>query len=187
MRKNWRRLTRPRFGHLLTGLEIYSVVFYIPKGVGADPGATADAANTAGVRKADLAHAISHIGPDAHQHLNNASNLFRVDLVDDDQGNPMYNAGVGATPIAADGGLPDSVGTGTPGVVTVQSFRERAGLIETGAFDVRIILTEEPKGIADIIADPSILIDVVNGSVTTLTKGATLKGASTLPADKPAN
>ena len=98
------------------GLEIYSLVFYIKKGAGVDPGATADAANTAGVRKADLAHAISHIGPDAHQHLNNASNLFRVDLVDDDQGDPMYHAGVSATMIAADSGLPDSVGTVVPQV-----------------------------------------------------------------------
>ena len=162
------------------GLEIYSVVFYIRKGAGADPGDTADAAASAGVRKADLAHVISHIGPDAHQHLNKASNLFQVDLVDDDQGDPMYHVGVSATEIAADG-APGTSGSGTPGVVAVQSFRERAGLIETGAFDVRIILTEEPKGIADIIKDPSILIDVVNGSVTTLTAGATLKGASTLP------
>ena len=153
------------------GLEIYSLVFYIPKGTGADPGDTANATTAAGVRKADLAHVISHYGPDAHQHLNKASNLFQVDLVDNDEGDPMYNMGVGQT----------GIGAGVPGVVAVQSFRERAGLLETGAFDVRIILTEEPKGIDDIIKKPEMLIDVMNGSVTKLTKGATLKGASTLP------
>ena len=158
------------------GFEIYSLVFFIPKGLGADPGATADASAGRGIRKYDRAHAIAHFGPDAHQHLNAASNEFQVDLVDDDEGDARYNAGV------SDDGVGDADGTaGTPGVVAVQSFRERAGLIETGAFDVRIILTEEPKGIAGIITDPSILIDVVNGSATKLTAGATLKGGSVTP------
>ena len=161
--------------------EIYSFVFFIPKGIGTAPWvddtSTDDAAATRGIRKASLDHAIAHFGPLAHHHLNNPSNQFQVDLVDDDQGNPMYNAGVSETAIAADGD-PGTAGSGTPGVVAVQSFRERTGLIETGVFDVRIILTEEPKGIADIIKDPSILIDVVNGSATKLTVGATIKGGT---------
>ena len=155
------------------GFEIYSLVFFIPKGLGSDPGDTADAKAGRGIRKYDRAHAIAHFGPDAHQHLNAASNQFQVDLVDDDEGDAMYNVGVSDVEVG------DGDGTaGTPGVVAVQSFRERAGLIETGVFDVRIILTEEPRGIADMIADPSMLIDVVNGSATKLTAGATLKGAT---------
>ena len=59
-----------------------------------------------------------------------------------------------------------------PGVVAIQALRERAGFIETGAFDVRIILTEEPTG--GLTTD---LINVVNGSATAIAKGATLKGA----------
>ena len=160
------------------GFEIYSLIFFIPKGISGVTdkalGEGSDATATRGIRKYDRAHAIAHFAPDAHQHLNDASNEFQVDLVDDDEGDPMYNTGVG--PEA------DAATSGTPGVVAVQSFRERAGLIETGVFDVRIILTEEPKGIADIIKDPSKLIDVMNGSATTLTAGATLKGASETPA-----
>ena len=164
-------------GGTAVGFEIYSLIFFIPKGISGVTdkvlAAGSDAAATRGIRKYDRAHAIAHFAPDAHQHLNDASNEFQVDLVDDDEGDPMYNTGVG--PEA------DAATSGTPGVVAVQSFRERAGLIETGVFDVRIILTEEPKGIADIIEDPSKLIAVMNGSSTKLTKGATLKGASTLP------
>ena len=167
-------------GGPVEGFEIYSLVFFIPKGLGGDPGDTADAAASRGIRKYDRAHAIAHFGPDAHQHLNAASNQFQVDLVDDDEGDPMYNMGVG--PVEA-----DAATSGTPGVVAVQSFRERAGLIETGVFDVRIILTEEPRGIADMIADPSMLIDVVNGSATKLTAGTTLKGGSTDLPRKPPN
>ena len=158
--------------------EIYSFVFFIPKGVGNTPWvtdalATGDAAATRGIRKASLDHAIAHFGPKAHHHLNNPSNQFQVDLVDDDEGDARYNVGVSEDEVGDVDGI-----AGTPGVVAVQSFRERTGLIETGAFDIRIILTEEPKGIADIIADPSILIDVVNGSATKLTVGATIKGGT---------
>ena len=167
-------------GGTAVGFEIYSLIFFIPKGVsGVTDKALAegsDAAATRGIRKYDRAHAIAHFAPDAHQHLNAASNEFQVDLVDDDEGDAMYSVGVSDVEVG------DVDGTaGTPGVVAVQSFRERAGLIETGVFDVRIILTEEPKGIADIIKDPSKLIDVMNGLATTLTAGATLKGASVAP------
>ena len=81
-------------GGPVEGFEIYSLVFFIPKGLGGDPGATADAKATRGIRKYDRAHAIAHFGPDAHQHLNAASNQFQVDLVDDDEGDAMYNVGV---------------------------------------------------------------------------------------------
>ena len=78
------------------GHEIYSLVFFIPRGKGAgggpasDVGVSADNTVTRGIRKYDRAHAIAHFGPDAHQHLNKKSNEFQVDLVDDDQGDPQY-------------------------------------------------------------------------------------------------
>ena len=166
--------------------EVYSFVFFIPQGVGNEPWPKpaplapdpprADALVSRGIKKSTSDHVIAHFGPGAHHHLNQASNQFRVDLVDDDQGNPGYNVGVSDTAIAADGGA-DTAGTGTPGVVTVDKVRERAGFIETGDFDVRIILTEEPKG--GFTED---LIDVENGSVAEILKGATLKGTSVTPA-----
>ena len=164
--------------------EIYSFVFFIPQGKGKgdapdpkDDKKFADAEVSRGISKASLDHAIAHFGPGAHHHLNKASNQFRVDLVDDDQGNPQYNSGVSATPIATDG-LPPTDGSGTPGVVTVDPLRERAGFIESGPFDVRLILTEEPRG--GLTTD--LIMVEGGGSATAVTKGATLKGAHTLPA-----
>ena len=122
-----------------------------------------------GIRKADLDHVTSHFDPDGpgdglpHQHLNAQSNLFQVDLVDDDEGLAAYsNSLTGAPP----------TDEGVPGVVTIDQLRERAGFIESGPFDVRIILTEEPKG--GLTTD---LIQVDGGGAATkVTKGATLKG-----------
>ena len=161
--------------------EIYSFVFFIPQGVGNEPDPKddkkfEDALVTRGIKKSSLDHAIAHFGPGAHHHLNKASNEFRVDLVDDDQGNPQYNSGVSATPIAANGD-PGTAGSGTPGVVTVDPLRERAGFIESGPFDVRLILTEEPRG---GLTPANILVEG-GGSATKVTKGATLKGAYALP------
>ena len=80
------------------GFEISRLVFFIPRGLSGVTdkalGEGSDAAVSRGVRKADFAHVISHFGPEAHQHLNNASNQFNVDLVDADQGNPLYNKGI---------------------------------------------------------------------------------------------
>ena len=92
--------------------EIYSLVFFIPKGL--PPATSSDVelakgkdANVArGIRKYDRAHAIAHFGPDAHQHLNAASNEFQVDLVDDDEGDPEYSKIISsstAARITADG------------------------------------------------------------------------------------
>lgn len=157
--------------------EISKLVFFIPKASGAaDPGATGDAKISRGIRKADLAHAIAHFGPDAHQHVNKASNRLEIDLVDVDQGNPMYTVGVGDTEAAAAGGVPDAttnLGSGTPGVVTIDQLRERSGFIETGPFDVRIILTEEPKG----GLTPDLIMVDGGGTATAVTKGVSLKGA----------
>ena len=69
-------------------------MFFIPQAKGNEPDpkddkAFADAKVSRGISKATLDHAIAHFGPGAHHHLNKASNQFRVDLVDDDQGNPI--------------------------------------------------------------------------------------------------
>ena len=169
------------------GFEISKLVFFVPKGVSgvtdADLALEKDAAVARGIRKADFAHVISHFGPEAHQHLNNPSNQFNVDLVDADQGDPMYNEGISADPVtgatvATTTGTTayNASGSGTPGVVTIDQLSQRAGFIETGPFDVRIILTEEPKG--GLTAD-MILVDG-GGAATSVTKGVTLRGA--LPA-----
>ena len=167
--------------------EISKLVFFIPKGIGGDPGDTADAKVTRGIRKADLGHVIAHFGPEAHQHLNKASNQLEIDLVDADQGDPMSYKGTDADmPIteatvaglatATDGTGYNGAGSGTPGVVTIDQLRERAGFIETGPFDIRIILTEEPKG---GLTTDMIVVDG-GGAATAISKGTTLKGA--LPA-----
>ena len=170
------------------GFEISTLVFFIPKGTSGTTDANLvlgkDATVTRGVRKADFAHVISHFGPDAHQHLNNPSNQFNVDLVDADQGNPRYNKGISEDGVtgATVGGTDDDAtaynasGSGTPGVVTIDQLNQRAGFIETGPFDVRIILTEEPKG---GLTTDMILVEG-GGSATAVTKGVSLRGA--LPA-----
>ena len=164
--------------------EIYSLVFFIPKGI--PPPTSADAelakgkdANVArGIRKYDRTHAISHFGPDAHQHLNDKSNEFQVDLVDDDEGDPEYSkiiSSSAAARITVDGGETGILGSGTPGVVSITRILARSGFrpIETGPFDVRIILTEEPRD--GFTAD---MVMVENGTAGTPVKGLTYKGAS---------
>ena len=104
--------------------EIHTLLISIPKGA---------------LNQADIAH-VTAIRNDAHvQHTSAAVAVYRVDLVDDDQGNPQYNRGVTTASVVA-----VNASGGTPGVVAIQTLRERAGFIEIGAFDVRIILTEEP-------------------------------------------
>ena len=136
-----------------------------------------DAEVTRGVRKASRDHAIAHFGPAAHHHLNNASNEFRVDLVDDDQGNANYYNITGNNTVSAvsSGDEPNIVGDGTPGVATVKRILDRTGFrpIETGPFNVRIILTEEPRG--GLTADK---INVVNGKAGTPVKGLTYTGGN---------
>ena len=119
-----------------------------------------------GIRKASLDHVVAHFDPDGpgdglpHQHLNAQSNLFQVDLVDNDEGLAAYS-----NSLAVDAA---TTAEGVPGVVTVDQLRERAGFIESGPFDVRIILTEEPKG--GLTTD---LIQVDGGgSATKIVKGA---------------
>ena len=167
-----------------SGFEVYSLVFFIPKGITGVVDkdlATKDATVTRGIRKYDRAHAIAHFAPDAHQHLNAASNEFQVDLVDDDQGDPEYAVLTGpitARDVALTGSPPNddptaNRGSGTPGVVSIMRTVDRAGFIESGDFDVRIILTEEPMGEDGLTAD-KILVE--NGSAKSVVKGAIYKG-----------
>ena len=142
-------------------LEIHTLLFSIPPGK---------------MEQADIAHVTAVRNADHHGfHTNGRVKVYRVDLVDDDQGNPKYNSGVSAAMIATNGDS-DTSGSGTPGVVAIQSLREDRGLIYTGPFTVRVILTEEPTG-----GLTKELIDVRNGEATQVTKGTTLKGGSSTP------
>ena len=164
------------------GFEVYSFVFFVPRGVGNAPDPKddkdgADALVGRGIKKSSSDHVVAHFGPAAHHHLNAASNQFRVDLVDDDQGNPNYTVGVSDVAVAANGdpdyGTDATPGSGIPGIVGIDQLRERTGFIESGAFDIRILLTEEPKG--GFTTD---LIEVENGTATKVTPGATIDGGS---------
>ena len=78
--------------------------------------------------------------------------FIRVDLVEKDEGNPKYSKIVsGSLEVAEDG---------DPGVVAISKVIDRSlvSAVETGPFDIRIMLTEEP---AEFTAD---YIRVVNGS-----------------------
>ena len=102
-----------------------------------------------------------------------------MDLVDDDQGDAEYAVLTGpitARDIALTGLPPNdnptaNRGSGTPGIVSIMRTVDRAGFIESGDFDVRIILTEEPMG--GLTTDK---IMVENGSAKSVVKGATYKG-----------
>ena len=182
--------------------EISELVFFIPIGRSGTTdkllGTGEDAKVTRGIRKADFDHVISHFGPDAHQHLNKASNRYEIELVDADQGDPQYAEimGIsGAADVAMDGnddtdtdadGTLDE-GSGTPGVVSIMRTASRAGFIESGDFEVRIILTEEPMG--GLTADK---IMVTNGVAKSVVKGVTYRGghpviAAAPDADVPVN
>ena len=150
---------RDRGGQGSGGLEIHTLFFTIAKSA---------------LNQADQGHVIAvRRGDHAHQHTSGLSNSLKVQLVDDDEGNPQYNMGVSANPVVAASGTPPE-GDGTPGVVAVQKLLEREGFIETGDFVVKIILTEEPRG--GLTTD---LIKVVNGSAKSVAKGTSLKGALT--------
>ena len=60
----------------------------------------------------------------------------------------VQRLGVSTITTLLNAGVALNAAGGTPGVVAIQTLRERAGFIETGPFDVRIILTEEPKGVS---------------------------------------
>ena len=82
----------------------------------------------------------------------NGPHFIRVDLVEKDEGDPNYQA---LTP----SGLMDKM-DGEPGVVAISKVVQRSlvSAVETGPFDIRVMLTEQPK---EFTADH---IRVVNGS-----------------------
>ena len=139
-----------RSGQTVAGLEIHTLLFSLGKGV---------------LNQADIAHTIK-VREGHDEHTNDRSNVYRIDLVDNDEGDAKYNTTISS--------LATGAAAGVPGVVAIQPLRERRGFIETGVFDVRVILTEEPKD--GLTTD---LVAVKNGTATKVTKGTTLKGAIT--------
>ena len=167
--------------------EIYHLSFYVPRAVPKIDGNRRIVNPTYwGIKNL----ALDHVGLDfpnadgnkSHAHFNKPSNVFTIDLVDDDEGDPEYSritSNSAAVRITAEGGDPGTDGSGTPGVVSITRILDRSGFrpIETGPFDIRIILTEEPKG--GFTTD---LIQVDGGTAGTPVKGLTYKGASAAPA-----
>ena len=178
--------------------EIFHLSFYVPRANAVIVGNRRVVSTTTwGIKNL----ALDHVGldfpqtdnpetPKSHAHFNKPSNVFTIDLVDDDQGNPRYNrittnstvaaaAETGLPPLGDDGAVvPGNRGSGTPGVVSITRILERSGFrpIETGPFHVRIILTEEPKG--GFTAD---MIEVDGGRAGEPVKGLTYKGAAAEP------
>ena len=71
-------------------------------------------------------------------HHSTGPKFIRVDLVEKDEGDPKYSK-------IASGGLTAAM-SGDPGVVAITKVVDRSlvSAVETGPFDVRIMLTEEP-------------------------------------------
>ena len=134
--------------------EIHTLLFSIPADV---------------MERADIGYVTKERNDPAHaESMNKKVDVFRVDLVDNDEGEAKHNMSVGAT----------AVGEGVPGVVAIQPLRERSGFIEAGpTFTVRVILTEEPK---DGLTPALVKATNADESQTKVVKGATLKGANTL-------
>ena len=68
--------------------------------------------------------------PKSHGHFNKSSNVFTIDLVDDDEGDPEYSmitSNSAAARITAEGGDAGTAGSGTPGVVSITRILDRSG------------------------------------------------------------
>ena len=169
--------------------EIYKLSFFMPRAIAGKAGGRRIVAKTPtgyGVKNAALDHFAASFDSSAdadkdnsHAHYNGASNVFTLDLVDNDEGDANYRrivSNLGIEGIADDLKTvsTDSAAAGRPGVVAVIQALDRTAFqpVVTGPFNVRIILTEEPKG--GLTTD---LIEVVNGTAMAVTKGVTLKGA----------
>ena len=104
-------------------------------------------------------------------HWNKVSNVFQIDFVGTDDGYAKYEqdlAGVTDTTVilTGEGALAVSPAAGIPGVVSIDRVLERSPIV-TGPFDVRIILTEEPRmgTTSGLTAD---MIQVDGGSATVI-------------------
>ena len=102
-------------------------------------------------------------------HQNTYSNVFQVHFVKADAGLAKHSS-LAATPVAVDQGV--------PGVVSIDRILDRSGFtpIETGAFNVRVILTEEPRmGDKSGLTTDMVMVEG-GGSVTAVTPGLTYDG-----------
>ena len=114
------------------GLEIHTLYFSIPGGVVAE--ASRDAIITARTGKHLHTNAISAVlGSDD-------ANPLRVDMVDDDEGDPNYDQIRGTTVVAIEdvATTPDD---GVPGVVYITA----PNIVVRGEYYAHILLTEQPK------------------------------------------
>ena len=169
--------------------EIYKLSFFMPRAIAGKAGGRRIVSQDPtgyGVKNAALDHFAASFDSssdadddNSHAHYNGASNVFTLDLVDDDEGDANYrrivsNSGIETITVTGDAVSTDSAAAGRPGVVAVIQALDRTAFqpIVTGPFNVRIILTEEPKD--GLTTD---LIEVVNGTAATVTKGLPLKGA----------
>ena len=122
------------------------------------------------VQDATLSEVIRQRKGEHEPHWNVVSNIFQIDFVEVDDGDAKTVARV------------DTAGVGTPGVVSIDRILDRSTFspIETGPFNVRVILTEEPRmGDASGLTTDMIQVDG-GGSATAVTAGLTYKaGANT--------
>ena len=108
-------------------------------------------------------------------HSNTWGEVFTVNFVMADDGDPKWNT-LAATPADPD--------AGTPGVVSIDRILSRSGFtpIEAGNFNVRVILTEEPRmGDKSGLTPDMIQVDVVGtggGKAVRVTPGVTYKGGA---------
>ena len=121
---------------------------------------------------------------------------LRADLVGADEGNPRYRDDAGVL-ITADDPAPATRDTwadttnmmtnpgGYPNVVSITKLTGTSRDItirETGAFDVKVVLTEEPH--ADYLEnDGANLVEVSNGRATAITRGLTFGSGGEGPRD----
>ena len=116
--------------------------------------------------------------------LTEGPRTLRVDLVGADEGNPRYRNDMGVL-IAADDPIATTRNTwadttnrmtnpgGYPNVVSITKLTGTSRDItirETGAFDIKVVLTEEPH--ADYLGNNGAdLVEVTNGKATAITRG----------------
>ena len=96
------------------------------------------------------------------------SDALMIELVGAEGGDAKYRK----SPYGAD----DGVDAGTPGVVSIKRLLDRSGFsaIETGAFDVRVILTEKPAG---GLTAAMVMVEG-GGSATAVAEGLTVDGGT---------
>ena len=123
------------------------------------------------VQDATLSEVIRQRKGEHEPHWNVVSNVFQIDFVEEDDGDAKTG----------------HWGSGTPGVVTIDRILDRSAFspIETGPFNVRVILTEEPRmGLESGLTTDLIQVDG-GGSATAVVAGLTIDGGVDDEADPP--